>query len=297
MAEKRIETVEMRAGDVKTGFGNPRKITKKKKDELRNSIETFGDFGSFIIDENDNIIGGNMRLSVIKEMDPDTIILCKRLIGYSETELRAINIKDNTHSGDWDMDLLADWTADLTVDLGLEKATKKEMEERSIPEMELIHYEKYDYVMIVCKNELDYNRFYPCSTLLEINLYTKGKAVTVAENVTGNYANTAASDLQDFFNYLDSEEIVDKLAAHGMDISLEPPVRDLTNLQNDSKYRYRAMAEATVSFSQEANGRYGIGGMDAPNASGGGSAEMADATSGVIEEVEISEETYEGGKA
>lgn len=157
MAEKRIETVEMRAGDVKTGFGNPRKITKKKKDELRNSIETFGDFGSFIIDENDNIIGGNMRLSVIKEMDPDTIILCKRLIGYSETELRAINIKDNTHSGDWDMDLLADWTADLTVDLGLEKATKKEMEERSIPEMELIHYEKYDYVMIVCKNELDYN--------------------------------------------------------------------------------------------------------------------------------------------
>lgn len=120
MAEKRIETVEMRAGDVKTGFGNPRKITKKKKDELRNSIETFGDFGSFIIDENDNIIGGNMRLSVIKEMDPDTIILCKRLIGYSETELRAINIKDNTHSGDWDMDLLADWTADL---LGNEKFT------------------------------------------------------------------------------------------------------------------------------------------------------------------------------
>ena len=61
--------------------------------------------------------------TVIKEMDPDTIILCKRLIGYSETELRAINIKDNTHSGDWDMDLLADWTADLTVDLGLEKAS------------------------------------------------------------------------------------------------------------------------------------------------------------------------------
>lgn len=157
MAEKRIETVEMRAGDVKTGFGNPRKITKKKKDELRLSLETFGDFGSFIIDEEDNVIAGNMRLSVIKEMDPDTVILCKRLIGYTEAELRAINIKDNTHSGDWDVDLLADWTADLTIDLGLENVTKKEMEERSIPEMELIHYEKYDYVMIVCRNELDYN--------------------------------------------------------------------------------------------------------------------------------------------
>ena len=158
MAEnKRIETVEMRAGDVKTGFGNPRKISKKKKDELRRSLETFGDFGSFIIDEKDNVIAGNMRLSVIKEMDPDTIILCKKLIGYTEAELRAINIKDNTHSGEWDVDLLADWTADLTIDLGLEEVAKKEMEERSIPEMELIHYEKYDYVMIVCRNELDYN--------------------------------------------------------------------------------------------------------------------------------------------
>lgn len=157
MTEKRIEIVEIRAGDVKTGFGNPRKITKKKKDELRRSLETFGDFGSFIIDEQYNVIAGNMRLSVIKEMDPETVILCKKLIGYSEAELRAINIKDNTHSGEWDVDLLADWTADLTIDLGLDGVTRKEMEERSIPEMELIHYEKYDYVMIVCRNELDYN--------------------------------------------------------------------------------------------------------------------------------------------
>ena len=156
MAEKRIETVEMRAGDVKTGFGNPRKITKKKKDELRNSIETFGDFGSFIIDENDNIIGGNMRLSVIKEIDPDTIILCKRLIGYSETELRAINIKDNTHSGEWDLELLADWTADLTLDLGVD-LNNENLDERKIDDMELIRYEKYNYVMIVCKSEIDYN--------------------------------------------------------------------------------------------------------------------------------------------
>lgn len=155
--EKRIETVEMMAKDIKTGFGNPRKISKKKKDELRRSLEMFGDFGSFIIDEKNNVIAGNQRLSVIKEMNPETMILCKRLIGYTQAELRAINIKDNTHSGEWDIDLLADWTADLTVDLGIEEIKKKEVEDRVIPEMELIHYEKYDYVMIVCRNELDYN--------------------------------------------------------------------------------------------------------------------------------------------
>ncbi len=157
MEEKRIEVVELRAGDVKTGFGNPRKITKKKKDELRRSIEVFGDFGSFIIDEDDNVIAGNQRLSVIKEMNPDTVILCKRLIGYSEAELRAINIKDNTHSGEWDMDMLADWTSDLIVDLEIKDETKKDVEERSIPDMEPISYEKYDYVMIVCRSQLDYN--------------------------------------------------------------------------------------------------------------------------------------------
>lgn len=140
------------------------------------------------------------------------------------------------------------------------------------------------------------NRYYPCSTTMEVNLYTKGKPVTVAPNVTGNYSNTATSDLTDYFNYLDSDAVTDLLAACGMDISLEPPVRDLTDLQNDSKYRYRAMAEATVSFVQEADGPYGIGGMDAPNPSGGGAPEMADAEADAIEEAEIIELTYEGGK-
>lgn len=54
--------------------------------------------------------------------------------------------------------MLADWTSDLQVDLGLNDEVKKqEMEERSIKEMELIHYEKYDYVLIACRSEIDYN--------------------------------------------------------------------------------------------------------------------------------------------
>ncbi|MCD7733185.1 MAG: NUDIX domain-containing protein, partial [Oscillospiraceae bacterium] len=156
--EKRIERCTMKAGDLKTGFGNPRKITRKKLDELKESMDEFGDFGIYLIDEKNNVIGGNQRLKVVMEyFGPDQDLDCKRLIGYTKAELRAINIKDNTHSGDWDLDLLADWTADMTVDLGLKEAQEKEVEERIIPEMELIHYEKYDYVMIVCRNELDYN--------------------------------------------------------------------------------------------------------------------------------------------
>ena len=157
MAEKRIEVCQMKAMDIKTGFGNPRKISNKKREELKQSLELFGDFGIFLIDEHDNVIAGNQRLSIIMEKDPETVLTCKRLIGYTKSELKAINIKDNTHAGEWDIDLLADWTADLHVDLGIEQEAKKQLEERDIPEMELIHYEKYDYVMIVCRNELDYN--------------------------------------------------------------------------------------------------------------------------------------------
>lgn len=153
---KRIEVVEMRVGDLKTGFGNPRKISKKKREELRRSMDIYGDFGIFLIDENDDLIGGNQRAALLKEEDPDIIVTCKRLIGYSESEKKAINIKDNTHSGEWDLDLLADWTADLNLNLGLD-LKQESPEERKLKEMEPINYEKYDYVVIVCKSELDYN--------------------------------------------------------------------------------------------------------------------------------------------
>lgn len=156
MAEKRIETVELPVSELKNGFGNPRKIKKKKKEELQESLNTFGDFGLILIDEENNIIAGNQRCAILKEMDPDRVVLCKRLVGYSNAELRAINIKDNVHSGEWDMDVLADWTADLNIDLGVD-LDNKSPEERKLKDMELIHYEKYDYVLIVCRYETDYN--------------------------------------------------------------------------------------------------------------------------------------------
>lgn len=156
MKEKKIEVVELKVSELKTDFGNPRKINKKKLEELEQSLNDYGDFGLILIDENNNIIAGNQRVAVLKTKDLNTKVLCKRLVGYTEGELRAINIKDNIHSGEWDLDLLADWTADLNLDLGID-LDNSNVEEKKIREMELIHYEKYDYVVIACRNELDYN--------------------------------------------------------------------------------------------------------------------------------------------
>lgn len=181
---KEIKTLTVKAIDLKTGFGNPRKISKKKKDQLRESIEKFGDFGLFLIDEKMNVIAGNQRLSVIMEMNPDQELLCKQLIGYTNAELRAINIEDNLHAGEWDLDLLADWTADLSLDLGID-LDGADPRDRDIKEMELIHYEKYDYVMIVCRNEIDYN------TLVR-SLGIEGAKVKIGGNAKGRKINGRA---------------------------------------------------------------------------------------------------------
>ena len=170
--EKRIEVVKLKVKDIQNRFGNPRKITKKKREELERSLDTYGDFGLFIIDENNDVIAGNQRLEILKQRDRETEVLCKKLVGYTESEKRAINIKDNVHSGDWDLDLLADWTADLTFDLGIENV--KDIEQRKLEKMELIRYEKYDYVMIVCDNEIDYNE-------LVRNLGIENKKVDIAK--------------------------------------------------------------------------------------------------------------------
>ena len=154
--EKRIEIGKMRVGDLKHGFGNPRKISKKKSDELKRSMELYGDFGIFLIDEHDNVIAGNQRSIILSRQDPDIMVDVKRLIGYSNAELRSINIMDNTHAGEWDMDLLAEWTADLNLDLGID-LDNKDPRDRDIKDMELIRYEKYNFVLIACRNEIDYN--------------------------------------------------------------------------------------------------------------------------------------------
>lgn len=177
---KRIEVVYRRVSELKDELGNPRKITKKKASELQASLEQLGDFGIIVIDENDNIISGHQRVDVLQGLyGDDHEVLCKRLVGYTKAELKAINIKANTHSGDWDLDKLAEWTADLQVDLGLDLPNALDpYEDVKIKDMELIPYEKYDYVMIVCRSEVDYMN-------LTQALGLDGKKVVVCKTKTG----------------------------------------------------------------------------------------------------------------
>lgn len=155
--KKRIDVVEMRVCDLNYEFDNPRKpLTPKRKKDLEESLEKLGDFGVIVIDENNSILSGNQRVKILMALDPNRKVLCKRLVGYTEGEKKAVNIKANVHAGEWDMKKLAEWTGSLHIDLSTD-LTVLNTKEPKIKDMELIRYEKYDYVMIVCRNEVDYN--------------------------------------------------------------------------------------------------------------------------------------------
>lgn len=138
------------------------------------------------------------------------------------------------------------------------------------------------------------HKYYNYTLTFEINLYTVGKEIKVNGEGTGAYENTAVEDLEEFVRFLDSGAITDELAMKEVTIVLIPPIRDLSELIGDTKFNYRSMAEFAVSFVQEADGPYGIGGMPLiPNSSGGGTKEMAEAESETIKTVEITEGGYD----
>lgn len=140
--------------------------------------------------------------------------------------------------------------------------------------------------------EEDGHTVYQCGTTLEVNLYTDGKQVSSGKSHTVNFIDTATSDMSEFGIFLDSDRMTEFFRKSGMSILLMPPVRNLTDLQNNTQYRYRAMAEFSVSYVEEANGQYGISSMPmVPNSSGGGISEMAAAATEAIEKVEIMEES------
>lgn len=171
---KEIQVVELSISELKDNIGNPRKITSKKKKDLQDSLSQFGDFGVIVIDEDNNIISGHQRIDALFATQGNNAkVLCKKLIGYSDAEKRAINIKANTHSGDWDVDKLAEWTADMQVPLDFRARTQDPSEDIKIKQMELIPYERYDYVMIMCRSEIDYEN-------LVNALGIKGKKVKIA---------------------------------------------------------------------------------------------------------------------
>jgi hypothetical protein len=113
----------MKINLIKPNPNNPRIIKDDKFKKLVQSIKDFPqmlELRPIVIDENNIVLGGNMRLKACQELGLKDIptIYAKDL---TEEQKKEFIIKDNVGFGEWNWDDLAnDWDEELLVEWGLD---------------------------------------------------------------------------------------------------------------------------------------------------------------------------------
>ena len=97
---------------LKPATYNPRQITKKQYNDLKESIDRFGLVDPIIVNEKTmTIIGGHQRYKIWKEnaeqSNVDDITIPCVMLNLNTEQDRELNIRLNKSGGEWDMDILA----------------------------------------------------------------------------------------------------------------------------------------------------------------------------------------------
>ena len=108
---------------IKPNEENPRFITDAKFKKLVKSIKDFPEMleaRPLVIDEDNVVLGGNMRLKALKAAGVFEIQV-KRVEGWTTEQKKEFIIKDNLGYGEWDWELVANgWDAEQLEDWGLD---------------------------------------------------------------------------------------------------------------------------------------------------------------------------------
>lgn len=98
---------------------NPRNLSKKQGEELKNSLSKFGQCEPIVIQPDGTIIGGHQRFKVLKKMGKKHIDVYAPKEPLSESEVKELTIRLNKNQGDWDFDMLANvWDVDILLESG-----------------------------------------------------------------------------------------------------------------------------------------------------------------------------------
>jgi hypothetical protein len=114
---------------------------------------------------------------------------------------------------------------------------------------------------------------YQASTVFEVNLFTRGKALSAEENMSTPRKNTAMGDMAAYISYVNSPLNTEWLAGRDVCVMPKGDIQDLTALTNGTNWEYRAMAEFDVMYAQSALNGWATtpeGGTWEMTASGGG---------------------------
>lgn len=163
---------KMKLKDIKPNPNNPRVLRDDKFQKLKQSITEFPKMLSLrpmVIDENNVVLGGNMRLRALQELGFTDIdeAWVKRSSDLTEDEKKRFIIADNVAFGEWDWDTLAnDWEV---VDLeawGLEIPQFDEGNDEDLEDLS-DKIKSMFKIEVICKDEQEQEKTY--NKLIEQN--------------------------------------------------------------------------------------------------------------------------------
>ena len=118
-----MKVLKVKISDIKTNPKNPRLIKDDKFRKLVKSIQEFPqmlELRPIVVDENNIVLGGNMRLKACLEVGVKEIFIVQAE-NFTEQQKDEFIVKDNVGFGEWDWDLLAnEWDAEKLTDWGLD---------------------------------------------------------------------------------------------------------------------------------------------------------------------------------
>ena len=113
-------TQKRKLSELKNWESNPRTISDEKFDELVSSIDDLGNFEPLVVDTDGTVIAGNQRLKVAQKLGETEVEVSVPERKLTEEEIKKIGIISNKHSGEWDMDKLANEFEDVLNELGFD---------------------------------------------------------------------------------------------------------------------------------------------------------------------------------
>ena len=112
-----------RVRDLIPWEGNPRKITESQADQLRISLDKFGVADIPVVDADGTIVGGHQRCAILMaqgkgDMEVDVRVPSRKL---TDEEFAELNLRLNKNLGEWDFDVLANFSEDLLLSVGFDE--------------------------------------------------------------------------------------------------------------------------------------------------------------------------------
>jgi len=134
-----MEKEYRKLGELKLWDLNPRSITSENFQRLKNHIKKFGQYKPILINEDGVVVGGNMRVLAMKDLDMKDVWV-STIKAKTKAQMLQYALSDNENFGDWDEEKLAEmlteeWTNIDTEDFKLEfgKETLEELLEKFGP--------------------------------------------------------------------------------------------------------------------------------------------------------------------